>query len=768
MIGFYKSSYKDSKGNTKYLASTQFESTYARQAFPCFDEPTFKATFEISLQVDKNLTALSNGELKNVDQTDDGSKIYNFKSSMYMSSYLVAFIIGEFDYVQAYLPGNNQTRIRVYTLPGKTNQAQYALETGVKSIQFFNKWFNFSYPLPKMDMLAVPDFAFGAMENTGILTFRENALLMDSDKSSINQKTYMATIISHEIIHQWFGNIVTMEWWDQLWLKEGFASFLEYVGIDDYYKDLNIWKAFENEEILPAFSLDSLRSSHPMEVPINNPSELEDIYDDITYRKSSSIIRMLYNYLGKDTFKKALQIYIKNNAYKNTIPTDLWKALAEASGKNITEMMATWTKQMGYPVVSVSEEIDGTSRKLHFKQRRYLADGSDSKGEIPWHIPITIKVISKNNITQKYKRIMKQYEESFTFESIHSLDTLIINPGTVGFYRVQYSKHMLHKIFSEITKNKISPENLFSIANDVYALVRVGKLDVSYFIKLLEITKDEENYDLHSIISKGISSCHHILEKMNNTESINKFNKFIVKTFLPLFEKIGWDAIKSEKQDITKLRPLLIKLLAMAKHQETIYMARYIFDEHYKNNSHIDPNLRSVIFSIIGEEDGIKGNDKLKDIYEKSTFPEEAIDSLIAMGKINNIQRLKELFEYAFVENKVRKQNLLFFFYGALSTDTGKDYAYDYFIKNMDLLLEKFGGVNTSTFQKFLNSVSLANPSKDKANEIETFFKCNLDCKTQGTIDRTLKQTTERMRNIHLKRKIIGPSLVKYMKKQDL
>uniref|UniRef100_A0A0N4Z7J0 Aminopeptidase n=1 Tax=Parastrongyloides trichosuri TaxID=131310 RepID=A0A0N4Z7J0_PARTI len=765
MLGFYISTYKDSTGGTKYLASTQFESTHARQAFPCFDEPTFKATFEISLQVAGHLTAISNGDLKNIDHMSDGTKKYNFESSMYMSSYLVAFIIGEFDYVEDFLPGKHKTRVRVYTVPGKKNQAQFALTTGVQSLHFFNQWFDFPYPLPKMDMLAVPDFAMGAMENTGILTFRETGLLMDPTKTSIHQKTYIASVITHEISHQWFGNLVTMAWWDQLWLKEGFASFLEYVGVEDYHKDLNIWQTFINQEITLSFSLDSLKSSHPIEVPINNPSELEDIYDAITYQKSCSVLRMLYFYLGKDTFKSGLQIYVKKNAYKYTLPEDLWGALAEASGKNITEMMATWTKQMGYPVVSVSEEIDGTSRKLHFKQSRYLADGSYSLGKVPWNIPISISTVSRNDLIPKYQIIMKQHEESFSFENVDPFDTLIINPEVIGFYRVKYSDDMFNKIFNSIMEKKISPPNLVGLANDIFALVKIGRLDISYFMKLLEITKYETHYDLRSILTEALVLCDRYLKKMNNGEAINKFHNFIERLFLPLFEKVGWEVQEGEEQDITKLRPLLIGLLARAKNKETINKVRTIFENHYKYDGYIDPNLRSTIYKIIGKEDGINGNDKLKDIFEKSTFPEIVRDSLEAMGGINDIGRLKELFKYAFIDNKVRKQDLLYLFAGATSSDVGGDFAYEYFMTNMELLLKKFGGANTSTFQKFLRSATSAHSSREKANEVETFFRCNLDCKTQDTIDRTLKQSTERMRNSHFSQEVIGPALVQYFKK---
>uniref|UniRef100_A0A0N5CHZ9 Aminopeptidase n=1 Tax=Strongyloides papillosus TaxID=174720 RepID=A0A0N5CHZ9_STREA len=760
MTGFYRSTYKTSTSKENYMVSTQFESTYARKSFPCFDEPIYRAIFDISLQVDSSLTALSNMEVVSTKDMGDGTKLVEFAPTINMSAYLVAFVVGNFDYIEG--KSNNGTIVRVYTIPGKKDQGRFALEVGIKALNYFNEWFDFNYPVSKMDMIAIPDFSMGAMENTGLLTFREVALLMDPSKTSVKQKSYIALVIAHEIAHQWFGNVVTHAWWNQLWLKEGFASFMEYLMVGANYPEFNIWQQFLNEEVTSGFSLDSLRSSHPIEVPIDNPSELEEIYDAITYQKSNSVLRMLYSHLGEPTFQKALRNYIKKHQYSNTVTMDLWNALSEASGQNIQQMMDTWTKQIGFPLVSVSQTIEGNKRILTLSQKRFIADGGESESPQIWHIPISISTKSSKD-QPKYKFLMTKATETFTIEDVDPCEWVKLNTGTTGFYRVEYADDMLNSLINAVRDETLSVLDRFGIANDMFALVKAGKLDGTHFVKLFEASINEDDYVVRSTLDAGIGALSNVLARFEDTDVVGRFNSFVIKNLEPLAAKLGWEAKKDEDGRVSQLRGLVLNRLALAGHKPTIDAAREKFYDHYKNKTNIDPNLRSTIYGVIGREDGTAGIEQLQNIFETINFSEVERSCILGMAQTRDTALLESVFDYGFVKNKIRSQDLMILFAGASSNKVGQDFIYKYFLNNMVLLFKKFGNANSSLFQRCLKLSAEAIASESMATDFENFFKCNTDSVTQTTLDRPIRQTTEKMRNNYQLLKRNGPSINQFL-----
>ena len=301
MKGFYRSKYHNSETNEdRYAAVTQFDPTDARRAFPCWDEPSLKATFETTLIVPKNLVALSNMNIINESSYKDDAawRDVKFAKTPIMSTYLVAFIVGEFDYVET--KSSDNVMVRVYTPVNKKEQGLFALEVAAKALPFYKDYFKIAYPLPKMDLIAIPDFAFSAMENWGLVTYRETCLLVDAKNTSSERKQWIALVVTHELAHMWFGNLVTMEWWTHLWLKEGFASFIEFLCVDHLFNEYDIWTQFVTDVYTRALDLDALHNSHPIEVPVGHPSEIDEIFDDISYNKGASVIRMLHQFIGDD------------------------------------------------------------------------------------------------------------------------------------------------------------------------------------------------------------------------------------------------------------------------------------------------------------------------------------------------------------------------------------------------------------------------------------------------------------------------------------
>ena len=391
--GFYRSQYIDPEGNTQYLATTQFEATDARQAFPCWDEPECKATFSVTLVVPSELVALANTpEIENTE-LPNGLKSVQFAKTPIMSTYLLAFVVGDLTHIEK--EAASGTIVGVWTTRGKQDQGRFALDTSVKLLSFFNDYFGIPYPLEKLDHIAIPDFAAGAMENWGAVTYRETALLVDPLNSSAGTRQRVAEVVAHEMAHMWFGDLVTMKWWDDLWLNESFASWMGTKAVDWLFPEWEMWTQFVNMDTNRALSLDGLKNSHPIEQEVENPAEVSQLFDAISYSKGASVIRMLEQFLSPEVFRQGLHKYLSANKYQNAQTVDLWDALEEVSRQPVTEIMNTWTSQMGYPVVSVTSETSNKGLTLKLSQERFVYDNilsEETATKMQWQVPVRVLV----------------------------------------------------------------------------------------------------------------------------------------------------------------------------------------------------------------------------------------------------------------------------------------------------------------------------------------------------------------------------------------
>ena len=372
MNGIYPCFFEDD-GQQKKLIATQFESHHAREAFPCIDEPEAKATFDLTL-----LTPAANSKevLANTPvattKTAKGLVTTVFEQTPRMSTYLLAFAYGDVGYLEA--KTTSGITVRTYATPANVQYTDFALEVAVKCLEFYNEYFDIEYPLAKCDFIALPDFSSGAMENWGCITFREQVMLVDPKNTSLHIKQYVAQVVAHELTHQWFGNLVTMKWWNDLWLNESFATWMSYLAVHELFPDWQYWTQFIVDEQLPAFKEDALENTHPINVTINHPDEIRTIFDAISYNKGGSVLHMLHAYMGADDFRDGLRVYLKRHSYKNTESTDLWAAWEEASGKPIGDFMTAWTHKEGYPIV----HADFTQGSLR-QERFYLNPAADKK-----------------------------------------------------------------------------------------------------------------------------------------------------------------------------------------------------------------------------------------------------------------------------------------------------------------------------------------------------------------------------------------------------
>ncbi|CAI5448823.1 unnamed protein product [Caenorhabditis angaria] len=725
MRGFYRSSYKDASGTEKFLASTQFESTYARLAFPCWDEPIYKATFDVVLEVAPGLTALSNMNAVSTTTTSDGKRqAVKFATSPKMSSYLVAFAVGELEYISAQTKSG--VEMRVYTVPGKKEQGRFSLDLSVKAIDWYNEWFDIPYPLPKCDLIAIPDFSMGAMENWGLVTYREIALLVDPGVTSTRQKSTVALTVAHELAHMWFGNLVTMKWWTDLWLKEGFASFMEYSFVGANYPEFKIWLHFVNDELASGMSLDALRNSHPIEVEIDNPNELDEIYDSITYAKSNSVNRMLCYYLSEPVFQKGLRLYLKKFQYSNAVTQDLWTALSEASGQNVNDLMSGWTQQMGFPVVKVSQKQDGNNRVLKLEQRRFISDGGEDNANSLWQVPITVSVGSNPNDV-KARFVLKQKSQEFVVENVAPGEWLKLNAGTTGFYRVEYSEEMLKDMLPAIASRQMPVLDRFGLINDLSALLNSGRVNIDQFVNVAASSVFEDEYVVWGAIDEGLakflSSSRHI-----SAETSERAKKLVVK----LLKKLEMNLV----------------LLARAGHQPTIDTFLKMFNDHVEKGTVLHPDIRLAVFGAAARYGGKDGYDKLLKIRETTSFGEVDRQCIVAMSQTPDETLLAQLFDYGFGQNKVRPQDQIYLFCGTGSTQMGSDYSWKYFKENIKTFLDKYGGANSSLFQDCVKYTGESFATEAKAVEFQDYYcSCRqLTDVDRQTLNRPIGQTVESIR----------------------
>src|SRR3990167_7663892 len=541
MRGFYRSKYGD-----RHLAVTQFESTDARRAFPCFDEPSQKAIFDVTLIVPGHTTAISNTIESSVREHESGYKVVEFEPTPKMSTYLLAFIVGEFEYLE-------KGRVRVFTTPGKKEQAGFALDVAGKVLDFYEDYFGIDYPLPVLDLIAIPDFAAGAMENWGAVTYRESTLLIDEEKSSSANKQWVALVIAHELAHQWFGNLVTMEWWTHLWLNEGFASFIEYLAIDEIFPEYDIWTQFTGTELADAFSLDALKNTHPIEVEVGDPAEISEIFDRISYSKGASVLRMLWKYLGEKDFRDGLRHYLKRHQYGNASTEDLWKALEEVSGKPVGKIMANWTSKSGHPLIRVQRT--GNRQQL-IQERFFISPISkrESKDNTIWSIPINGKLMDK--------------------KSMEWTGNGKLNLGEVSLVRVDYPHQYLKSLESQVKSGKLGAPDRLGLIRDSFDLAQSGNSPTTLALELAKSYINETDYIVWSELTGQLSQLDNLLAYESFYPNFQEFGREI---YAEIANKVGWEKKSGEKHTDSLLRAMALYQLGKYGDVGVIKKAQELF-----------------------------------------------------------------------------------------------------------------------------------------------------------------------------------------------
>ncbi|PSN57011.1 Puromycin-sensitive aminopeptidase [Blattella germanica] len=663
MKGFYRSKYMSPDGEECYAGVTQFEATDARRCFPCWDEPAIKATFDIALVVPETKVALSNmPAISEKKDPETGLRTIKFDTTPVMSTYLVAVVVGEYDYVED--KSRDGVLVRVYTPVGKREQGRFALYVASKVLPYYKDYFQIAYPLPKIDLIAIADFSAGAMENWGLVTYRETCLLVDPENTSAVRKQLIALV-----------------------------------------------------------------------VPVGHPSEIDEIFDDISYNKGASVIRMLHKYIGDEDFRKGMNLYLTRHQYKNTFTEDLWSALEEASNKPVGAVMSSWTKQMGFPVVRVINEQAGNDRKLTITQEKFCADGSTNSNGCLWMIPVMFST-SKKPGTVVHNAVLQTRSTQVTLNNVSADEWVKVNPGTVGYYRTQYPPDMLAQFVPAIRDKTLPPLDRLGLLDDLFAMVQAGHTPTVEVLKLMEAFTNEDNFTVWSSISNCLSKLYILL---CHTDYEDLFHAYGRRLMQGVGARLGWDPKPNESHLETLLRSLVIGRLVWFKDEVVIAEAKKRFEDHISGKTLLPADLRSAVYrAVLSDSDESTYNTMLR-LYREADLHEEKDRISRAFGAIKDESILKKVVQFA-MSDEVRSQDSVFVIISVAMTKRGQEIAWSFFKENWQELMNRYqGGFLLARLVKYTTE-NFA--SEEAAAEVETFFN---EHPTPGT-ERTVQQSCETIR----------------------
>lgn len=741
--GFYKSTYRTQEGEVRVLASTQFEPTAARLAFPCFDEPAFKANFSIKIRREAKHIALSNMPLVKSEALGGGLLEDHFDMSVKMSTYLVAFIVS--DFVSVSKMSDNGVKISVYAVPEKIDQAHFALEAAAKLLDFYEDYFKIPYPLPKQDLAAIPDFQSGAMENWGLTTYRESALLFNPKTSSASEKLGITMIIAHELAHQWFGNLVTMEWWNDLWLNEGFAKFMEYVSVNITNPELQVEDYFLGQ-CFNAMEVDALSSSHPISTPVQNPAQIQEMFDDVSYEKGACILNMLRDFLTADAFKIGIIRYLRRYSYENTRNEHLWESLTNicqsddldegrlqgdgfcagnqqlsATAKwymhdelDVKTMMNTWTLQQGFPLISVSVR----GREVRLSQERYLKGSDPSQSsQYLWHVPLTY-ITSNSNTVHRFLLKTKN-DVLFLPEEV---EWIKFNVGMNGYYIVHYEGEGWDALINLLQKNHtaLSSNDRASLLNNAFQLVSIGKLPLDKALDLTLYLKHETEI---MPVTQGLSELvplYKLMEKRDMSDVENKMKGYIVQLFRELIDRQTWSDEGSVSQRM--LRSYLLMFACVRGYQPCVDKAERLFQEWKESDGNLSlpSDVVLAVYSVGAQTP--EGWDFLFEQYRRSLFSavKSQIKSALTISRMPH--KLQWIMEQSLQGDTMKTQDLPYVVVYVSKNPAGHKHAWEFLKTNWHTLVKKFD-LGSHSIAHMVTGVTNQYSTREMLEEVRGFFE---------------------------------------------
>ena len=723
MRGFYLG--KDDQGR-KY-AATQFEATDARRAYPSFDEPDYKATFDITAVADKGMVAISNQKIL-LDEAGPGDKhTIRFATTPKMSSYLAALVVGNFEYIEGEADG---IPIRVWGTPGKKDMGKFAMEVAEMAIKYYDHYFAIKYPYGKLDLIGLPDFSAGAMENTGCITFREVLLQIDDKQGSFGLKKTIATVITHEMAHQWFGDLVTMKWWDDIWLNEGFATWMESKPVEAWKPEWNV-DLDDVSNTGGTLNTDALANTRPIHQAADTPAQIQELFDGIAYGKAAAVLRMLEAYLGEDTFRAGVNAYLKEHEYGNATAEDFWSAQARTSKKPVDRIMPTWVKQPGAPIINVKAQCAGNSTNVTLSQKRYYSDRLEfeKQNDQLWEIPLCMKGSSGATKCE----LLTKREETFTMPGCSTW--VDANANAAGYYRVGYDEGMVRALAAD-AEAKLTPAERIDVQNDIWANVRIGRAPVGAYLAFAQGLQADRN---RAVLGDVLGRINYINQYLATDADRDAFRNWVRGYLTPVLKDLGWEPKPGESAETSTLRLQVLGTLGYdARDPQVLEEARKIADKALADPKSVDDQTAGGAFGLAAINGGEDFYDKIMAGLKNQKSPEEYYMYLYTLPQFTDPKLLERTLEFA-VSPDVRSQDALGVVGNVLGNPAGEKLAWD-FIRQHWSEIEKAGGPFASAQIVGTTSVFCDPKMRDQVSE---FFAAH---KVEAA-ERTYKQSIERINN---------------------
>ena len=718
--GFYRSTYTDDTGTEQVLATTQFEATDARRAFPCWDEPDFKATFAITMIVDASSSVVSNALEKRVDVVEDGRRRVEFATTMPISTYLVAFVVGPLSMTPPI--DVDGTPLRVVARPDRAHLAPFALDVAAFCLRYFADYFDRPYPGDKLDLVAIPDFAFGAMENLGCVTFRETALLVDPQTATQPELQRVVDVIAHELAHMWFGDLVTMQWWNGIWLNEAFATFMEMKATDAYRPDWQRWTDFGLSRTA-AFDVDSLESTRPIEFEVVSPSDAEAMFDVLTYEKGAAVVRMLEQYLGESRFRDGMRQYMRRHAYGNTETSDLWDALESASGEPVRRAMETWIFQRGYPVVAISS-LDGNAMTLEQTRFTYRPSTTDTR----WSIPLRLRVSTPNG-PHESRVLLEDRTMTIPLPAGAGVgdDAMVnLNVDSSGFYRAQLPDDILDDVIGRGAAG-LSPIERYSFIDDAWALTVAGRLDASRFLDIAEGFATDDDLSVWQRVIGALDTLWRVVAPGDRTQFQQRVDTII---------RPAHDALTARRLDDDRSRQLRATLFGargrLVDDPTAVERARAIV-----SHGDDDPALVAASIGVVARHATRDEYDEFVRRMQRATSPQDEERFRSALADVGDPALFATTLEMC-GDDRIRIQDAPYLLARAMQNRFCGFDAWRFVAANWETVIARFP--SNSIARMLAGIASLAEP--DQVEAIETFLDEHPT--EQGQL--LIRQHRERMR----------------------
>jgi puromycin-sensitive aminopeptidase len=715
--GFYRSTFTDENGAIRTIATTQMQSTDCRRAFPCFDEPDFKATFAIDITCDADLLAVSNGrEIRRETQPNGQVRIW-FSETMLMSTYLVAFVVGPLEATEPVMVGS--LPLRVIHVPGKSHLTEFGLRVGAFCIEWFENYYGIPYPSDKCDLLALPDFAAGAMENLGCITFREVLLLVDPATSTQIEQELVAAVVAHELAHMWFGDLVTMRWWNGIWLNEAFATFMEVAATDAFAPQWTMWTSFGLDRSA-AFEVDSLHSTRTVEFPVESPADADGMFDVLTYQKGGALLRMLEQYLGPDRFRAGVNHYLKKHSYGNTETGDLWDAIEHVvstdGGENVPvrALMDSWIWQAGYPLVSA--RVDGAA--LVLSQRQFTFDNTPNA--TLWVIPVHVRV--GNEAT----KVLLNTDE-LRLPLANSSATVVVNAGGPGFYRVEYSTDLLSRI-TGTTLATLTTLERYNLVDDAWNAVVAGALTTENFIEFARGFENENDLAVWQVLTKALAGLGRLIPRDN----MAPFNTFVSSLVTPAYTRLGESPAPNEDDLVSKLRGLLLSTLAI--HGNSV-AAQQRCRNILMNHAESDPELVAASTTVVAATGNNNDYEWFVDKFTNAPTPQEKVRMLYALAEFDDVELMKRTCRLAF-SGDVKSQDAPFLLARCIANKNHGDIAWAAVQENWTYANDTFPG---NTIVRMVSTITTLN-TEALETQVNAFFSEHPIPQATKTLEQALER----------------------------